>query len=72
MRLWRTLIWSEYEKKLKAEKALDFDDLLLKTYKLFKKNNTILEKYQNLWQYIHIDEYQDTNQVQYMMVKLLA
>jgi DNA helicase-2/ATP-dependent DNA helicase PcrA len=65
-------IWTEYERKLKAEKALDFDDLLLKTYKLLKNNKEILEKYQNIWQYIHIDEYQDTNKVQYMTVKLLA
>ena len=65
-------IWAEYEKKLKTEKALDFDDLLLKTYKLFKSKPEILEKYQNIWQYIHIDEYQDTNKVQYMIAKLLA
>ena len=65
-------IWNEYEKKLTAENALDFDDLLLKTYKLLKNKKEVLEKYQNIWQYIHIDEYQDTNEVQYMMVKLLA
>jgi DNA helicase II / ATP-dependent DNA helicase PcrA len=65
-------IWTEYEKKLKEEKALDFDDLLLKTFKLLKNNKEILEKYQNFWKYIHIDEYQDTNKVQYMIVKLLA
>jgi DNA helicase-2/ATP-dependent DNA helicase PcrA len=65
-------IWTEYEKRLRAEKALDFDDLLLQTYKLLKNHPAILEKYQNLWQYIHIDEYQDTNKVQYMTVKLLA
>jgi DNA helicase II / ATP-dependent DNA helicase PcrA len=65
-------IWTEYEKKLKEEKALDFDDLLLKTYKLLKSNKEVLEKYQTLWKYIHIDEYQDTNKVQYMIVKLLA
>ncbi len=67
-----SLIWTEYEKKLKQEKALDFDDLLLKTYKLLKNNKEVQEKYQNIWQYIHIDEYQDTNQVQYMIIKLLA
>ena len=65
-------VWAEYELKLKVEKALDFDDLLLKTYKLLKSNKEVLEKYQNIWQYIHIDEYQDTNKVQYMTVKLLA
>lgn len=65
-------IWSAYEKKLKEEKALDFDDLLLKTYKILKNKKGGLEKYQNIWHYIHIDEYQDTNQVQYMIAKLLA
>lgn len=65
-------IWNEYEKKMAAEKALDFDDLLLKTYKLLKSNPEVREKYQNIWKYIHIDEYQDTNKVQYMTVKLLA
>ncbi len=65
-------IWTEYEKKLKTEKALDFDDLLLKTYKLLKNKKEIREKYQNIWSHVHIDEYQDTNQVQYMIVKLLV
>ncbi len=65
-------VWTEYERKLKEEKSLDFDDLLLKTYKLLKNSKEILEKYQNIWKYIHIDEYQDTNKVQYMTVKLLA
>ena len=54
------------------ENALDFDDLLLKTYKLLKSNPEVREKYQNIWKYIHIDEYQDTNKVQYMTGKLLA
>jgi DNA helicase-2/ATP-dependent DNA helicase PcrA len=65
-------VWNEYEKRLAIEKALDFDDLLLKTYKLLKNNKEVLEKYQDIWKYIHIDEYQDTNKVQYMTVKLLA
>jgi len=65
-------IWPLYEQKLKEEKALDFDDLLLKTYKILKNHKEILEKYQNLWKYIHIDEYQDTNKVQYEIAKLLV
>lgn len=65
-------VWPLYEKKLGEEKALDFDDLLLKNYLLLKNHKEVLEKYQNLWKYIHIDEYQDTNKVQYMTVKLLA
>ena len=65
-------VWPLYEKRLEKEKSLDFDDLLLKTYKLLRKNKEILEHYQNLWQYIHIDEYQDTNKAQYELVRLLA
>jgi DNA helicase-2/ATP-dependent DNA helicase PcrA len=65
-------VWPLYEKKLKEEKGLDFDDLLLKTYSLLKNHKEILEKYQEIWKYIHIDEYQDTNKVQYKTVKLLA
>ncbi len=65
-------VWPLYEQKLAQEKALDFDDLLLKTYNILKKHKDVLEKYQNLWKYIHIDEYQDTNKVQYMTAKLLA
>ncbi|MFH1454821.1 MAG: UvrD-helicase domain-containing protein [bacterium] len=65
-------VWPLYENKLAQEKALDFDDLLLKTYNILKNHKNILEKYQNLWKYIHIDEYQDTNKVQYITAKLLA
>jgi DNA helicase-2/ATP-dependent DNA helicase PcrA len=65
-------VWPMYEKKLAQEKALDFDDLLLKTYNILKNHPEVLEIYQNLWKYIHIDEYQDTNKVQYMTAKLLA
>ncbi|MFA6430611.1 MAG: UvrD-helicase domain-containing protein [Candidatus Paceibacterota bacterium] len=65
-------VWPLYEQKLAEEKALDFDDLLLKSFQLLKNNKGVLEKYQNIWKYIHIDEYQDTNKVQYGTVKLLA
>jgi DNA helicase-2/ATP-dependent DNA helicase PcrA len=65
-------VWEKYEEILKSEKALDFDDLLLKSAMLLKNNPDILEKYQNKWKYIHIDEYQDTNKVQYATAKLLA
>lgn len=65
-------VWGRYEEILKKEKALDFDDLLLKSLYLLKKHESVREKYQDLWQYIHIDEYQDTNRVQYQTAKLLA
>ncbi len=64
--------YGEYQKVLSEEKALDFDDLLFKTASLFRKNPEILKKYQNRWLYIHIDEYQDTNEVQYEIAKMLA
>ena len=65
-------VWSKYEKQLTEDKALDFDDLLLKTYTVLRDHKAVLEHYQDLWTYIHIDEYQDTNKVQYMIAKLLA
>ena len=65
-------IWRDYERSLKAEKALDFDDLLIETVMILKKYPEVKLRYQNQWQYIHVDEYQDTNEVQYEMVKLLV
>jgi len=65
-------VWYEYEKILRREKALDFDDLLLKTAELLKNNLEVRAHYQNIWKYIHIDEYQDTNEVQYAIAKYLA
>src|SRR3989344_7926439 len=65
-------VWREYEKILRAESALDFDDLLLKTLMLLRKNPEILKQYQTQWHYIHIDEYQDTNVVQNELAELLA
>ena len=65
-------VWIKYEEVLKRESALDFDDLLLKTLKILEKNQDVLEKYQNRFLYIHIDEYQDTNKVQNKITVLLA
>jgi len=65
-------VWTKYEETLKKESALDFDDLLLKTLKLLKKYPEVLEKYQNRFKYIHVDEYQDTNKVQNDIVEMLA
>jgi len=66
------VLWRDYEQTLKKEKALDFDDLLLETVLILKKNPEIKNKYQDKWKYIHIDEYQDTNEVQYELTKLLV
>ena len=65
-------VWALYEGKKKKENSLDFDDLLLKAAKLLKDNEAIRKIYQEKWEYIHIDEYQDTNEVQYLMSKLLS
>ncbi len=65
-------VWAKYEETLKKEKAFDFDDLLLKTAVLLQKNKEVREYYQNRWKFIHIDEYQDTNKVQYMIATLLS
>jgi len=65
-------IWRGYEAQLKKEKALDFDDLLLETVLILKKYPEIKQKYQERWKYLHVDEYQDTNEVQYEMTKLLV
>lgn len=65
-------IYYEYEKILKRNNTLDFDDLLKKPVELFNSNKELLEKYQDKFKYILIDEYQDTNEVQYKLVKLLS
>ena len=65
-------IYLEYNVRLKQNNSVDFDDLLVLPVKLFMENHDVLEHYQDKFQYILIDEYQDTNQVQYKFVKLLA
>jgi DNA helicase-2/ATP-dependent DNA helicase PcrA len=65
-------VYMLYQKKLKNNNALDFDDLIYKTVQLFKENSDVLEFYQRKFQYIMIDEYQDTNKSQYELVELLA
>ena len=65
-------VYLEYNVKLKKNNSVDFDDLLWLPVKLFKENPNVLEHYQDKFQYILIDEYQDTNEVQYKLVKLLA
>lgn len=65
-------IYIAYQKKLKDQNALDFDDILMLTVKIFKTYPEILEKYQRTFRYIMVDEYQDTNYSQYLLVKLLS
>jgi DNA helicase-2/ATP-dependent DNA helicase PcrA len=65
-------IYALYQKKLKAYNALDFDDLLIKAVELLTQNKDILDYYQKKFQYIFVDEYQDTNKIQYKLVRLLS
>ena len=65
-------VYEKYERKLHMNNSVDFDDLLLLPIQLFKKNPDVLDKYQELYQYILIDEYQDTNEAQYILTKLLS
>ncbi|MBE6051205.1 MAG: ATP-dependent DNA helicase PcrA [Clostridium sp.] len=65
-------VYLMYQKRLKENNAMDFDDLIFKTVQLFKKCPDVLEFYQRKFQYIMVDEYQDTNGAQYELVKLLA
>ena len=65
-------VYEKYEEKLKKNNSVDFDDLLLLPIKLFKENPSVLQRYQELYQYILIDEYQDTNEAQYILSKLIS
>ena len=65
-------VYQHYQNELKKNNALEFDDLIMLTVKLFQKNPEILKKYQQRFRYILIDEYQDTNYAQYILAKLLA
>lgn len=65
-------VYTRYEVEMKRANAVDFDDLLLKTYELFRMYPAILEQYQNKFRFIMVDEYQDTNHIQYLLVQMLA
>lgn len=65
-------VWRRYEQILKQEHSLDFDDLLLRTVQFLKFDKQTLKHYQKLWKFVHIDEYQDTNEVQYELTKMFA
>ncbi|HVF68988.1 MAG TPA: UvrD-helicase domain-containing protein [Xanthomonadales bacterium] len=65
-------IYPMYQVILKENDALDFDDLILYTIKLFQENEQILKRYQNRFEYVLVDEYQDTNRAQYMLTRMLS
>lgn len=65
-------IYAAYEAELKKDNALDYDDLLIKAYRLLKTDDEAREYYRNKFRYIHVDEFQDTNKVQYDLVRILA
>jgi len=67
-----TKVWEHYEQTLRKEGALDFDDLLLEMWKLLSRNEVVRTALTHTYQYIHVDEYQDTNKVQYEIVRMLA
>ncbi|MFW5960031.1 MAG: ATP-dependent helicase, partial [Chitinivibrionales bacterium] len=65
-------LFGEYQKRLKSFDAMDFDDLILNVNKLFQKRSEVLEKYRNIFKYILVDEYQDTNKAQFVLVRMLS
>lgn len=65
-------VYEKYEHKLKTNNSVDFDDLLILPIKLFKEHIEVLEKYQDLYKYVLIDEYQDTNEAQYILTKMIS
>ncbi|MCI0448345.1 MAG: UvrD-helicase domain-containing protein [Chlorobi bacterium] len=67
-----TPVYKEYQSRLLKNNAMDFDDLLINPILLFRSNNDVLEKYQNRFKFILVDEYQDTNRAQYEIVKMLS
>lgn len=65
-------VWQRYDKKVREQKGLDFDDLLLETVRLLRKHAETLATLRARWTHVHVDEYQDTNRVQYELVRLLS
>ncbi len=65
-------VYKQYQQKLAENNAVDFDDLIMETVRLLRENADILERYQNRYIYLHVDEFQDTNVAQYVLIKLLA
>lgn len=62
-------VYEKYEQKLKANNSVDFDDLMVLPIKLFREHEDVLDHYQDRFRYILIDEYQDTNEAQYILAK---
>lgn len=72
---WRKIVadcYDDYQRELRNAETVDFDDLIMLTVRLFEEHEDVLSYYQNKFQYIHVDEYQDTNHAQYRLVQLLA
>jgi DNA helicase-2/ATP-dependent DNA helicase PcrA len=65
-------VYARFQKELREANALDFDDLILETVRLFQECPEVLDRYQETWRYLHVDEYQDTNHGQYLFITLLA
>ncbi|MFC5700776.1 DNA helicase PcrA [Cohnella faecalis] len=65
-------VYTQYQKRLKSNNALDFDDIIMLSIRLFKEVPEVLDYYQNKFRFIHVDEYQDTNRAQYMLCRMLA
>jgi DNA helicase-2/ATP-dependent DNA helicase PcrA len=65
-------VWDKYDAILRKEKALDFDDILCVALKLMRDHAEVRDHFQNAWSHVHVDEYQDTNRVQYELIKLIA
>ncbi len=65
-------VWEKYDALLRKEHALDFDDILVRAWRLLKDHTEVRDFFQSAWDYIHVDEYQDTNRVQYELIKLLS
>ncbi len=65
-------VYRSYQRELKRQRALDYDDMLISTHRLLKENDSVLKKYQQLYRYILVDEFQDTSSLQYQIIKLLG
>lgn len=65
-------IYVEYQKRLKQSNSIDFDDIINYTIQVFDENSSLLEKYSHKFQYILVDEYQDTNKAQFKLIKQLS